>query len=233
MIISNRLPYEYFVTTGRGQSNAGSKGLPYETGSYDAALNDAGIENANIMVYSSVIPTEAKEVSREEGVRRIKWGQVIESIKAEANGKQGQRITAAVMITGVKDRSGKYLGGFACEYSGSGSKEDAEASLLVSIRGMIERRGYGVMPADCKVGKECVTDKGFHIHPGKKFVIDSLNVKDKAGSVLAAICFMSFKIEERKRGSNKSGGGARGKTYRRGRRERRARTRRVRFGPNV
>jgi len=82
MIISNRLPYEYFVTTGRGQSDAGSKGLPFETGSYDAALNDAGIENANIMVYSSVIPTEAKEISKEEGLGRIKWGQVIESIKA-------------------------------------------------------------------------------------------------------------------------------------------------------
>jgi arginine decarboxylase len=217
MIISNRLPYEYFVTTGRGQSDAGSKGLPFETGSYDAALNDAGIENANIMVYSSVIPTEAKEISKEEGLGRIKWGQVIESIKAEANGKHGQRITAAVMITAVHDPRGKYLGGFACEYSGSGERKDAEASLLLSVKGMIERRGYGTMPSSCQVGKDCTTDRGHVIHPGKKFVIDTLNVTKKAGSVLAAICFMSFRVEKG------------GRRTRGGRRRDRRRTRRVRF----
>ena len=82
MIISNRVPYEYFMTTGKGNSNAGSEGLPFETGSYDAALNDAGIENANIMEYTSVIPRESKMISKKEGIKRIQWGQVIEAIKS-------------------------------------------------------------------------------------------------------------------------------------------------------
>ena len=196
MIISNRLPYEYFITTGKGESDAGSKGLPFETGSYDAALNDAGIEDANMMVYTSVIPTEAKEISKEEGLSRIKWGQVIESIKAQGNGRKGERITAAVMITSVHDPNGKYLGGFACEYSGSGDKKAAADSLLVSVRGMIQRRGYGTMPADRAVGRDCTTSSGYVIHPGKRFVVDTLDVKKKAGSVLAAICFMSFRVED-------------------------------------
>jgi len=37
LILGNRIPYEYFITKGKGESNAGSAGLPYETGSYDAA----------------------------------------------------------------------------------------------------------------------------------------------------------------------------------------------------
>ena len=70
LILGNRVPYEYFITSGSGQSNVGSEGLPYETGSYDQALTKAGIENANIVEYTSVIPTGAKEISREEGVKR-------------------------------------------------------------------------------------------------------------------------------------------------------------------
>ena len=60
LCISNRVPYEYFLTSGKGESDAGSEGLPFETGSYDAALNVAGIQNANVMEYTSVIPTGAK-----------------------------------------------------------------------------------------------------------------------------------------------------------------------------
>ena len=58
-ILGNRVPYEYFISVGGGQSGAGSEGLPFETGSYDAALNDAGILNVNVIKYTSVIPTHA------------------------------------------------------------------------------------------------------------------------------------------------------------------------------
>jgi len=63
-IIGNRIPFEYFLTKGKGESDAYSQGLPYETGSYDDALNNAGIENTNVIEYTSVIPTEAKKISK-------------------------------------------------------------------------------------------------------------------------------------------------------------------------
>ena len=72
IILGNRVPYEYFITYGSGQSNVGSEGLPYETGSYDAALTKAGIQNANIIEYTSVIPTGAKEISKEEAIKNAK-----------------------------------------------------------------------------------------------------------------------------------------------------------------
>ena len=142
-LLGNRIPYEYFITKGKGESNAGSEGLPYETGSYDAALNNAGIENCNVIEYTSVIPTRAKEITREDGLKRIQWGEVLECIKAQANGKRGTKISAAVMTTSITDPKGNYLGGFACEYSGNGTRKDAEESLALSISGMIKRRGYG------------------------------------------------------------------------------------------
>ena len=196
IILGNRVPYEFFITQGKGESDAGSKGLPYETGSYDAALFDAGIQNTNVIEYTSVMPTESKEITKEEGLKRLQWGEVIECIKAQANGKRGSKISAAVITTSVTDPKGKYLGGFACEYSGSGTREEVEQSLLQSIVGMIERRGYGVMKESGKMQlyKDNITDKGYKIHPGKNFIYEYLDVKMEHGSVFTAICFVSYKF---------------------------------------
>ncbi len=208
-LLGNRLPYEYFITQGKGESNAGSKGLPYETGSYDAALFDAGIQNANVIEYTSVMPTESKEISREEGLKRLQWGEVLECIKAQANGKRGSKISAAVITTSVTDPNGKYLGGFACEYSGSGTKEEAGKSLMDSIVGMIERRGYGNMK-NPSLFKDNITDKGYKIYPGQHFVYEDLKVTKEHGSVFTAICFVSYmfpvlkrQIKSRSQSSNK------------------------------
>ena len=194
IVLGNRVPYEYFLTKGKGESDAGSAGLPYETGSYDAALNEAGIENANVIEYTSVMPTESKEISREEGLKRLQWGEVLECIKAQANGKRGENISAAVMTTTITDPHGKYLGGFACEYSGAGSRKEAEDSLSVSIAGMIKRRGFGQIRGLTKLYKKNTTDTGYVIHPGKIFHYDSLKITKEHGSVFTAICFVSYRF---------------------------------------
>ena len=196
IILGNRVPYEYFMTKGKGESDAGSEGLPYETGSYDAALFEAGIQNANIIEYTSVMPTESKQISKEEGLKRLQWGEVLECIKAQSNGKKGSKISAAVMTTSVIDPKGKYLGGFAVEYSGSGTKQDAEASLAESVTGIIERRGYGKLKGggNLIMYKDNVTDNGYKIHPGKIFEYENLNVTKEHGSVFTAICFVSYKF---------------------------------------
>jgi len=196
IILGNRVPYEYFMTKGKGESDAGSEGLPYETGSYDAALFEAGIQNANVIEYTSVMPTESKQISKEEGLKRLQWGEVLECIKAQSNGKKGSKISAAVMTTSVIDPKGKYLGGFAVEYSGSGTKEDAEASLAESVTGIIERRGYGKLKGggNLEMYKDNVTDNGYKIHPGAIFEYENLKVTKKHGSVFTAICFVSYKF---------------------------------------
>ena len=196
IILGNRVPYEYFMTKGKGESDAGSEGLPYETGSYDAALFEAGIQNANVIEYTSVMPTESKQISKEEGLKRLQWGEVLECIKAQSNGKKGSKISAAVMTTSVIDPKGKYLGGFAVEYSGSGTKEDAEASLAESVIGIIERRGYGKLKGggNLEMYKDNVTDNGYKIHPGAIFEYENLKVTKKHGSVFTAICFVSYKF---------------------------------------
>ena len=195
LTLGSKVPYEYFMTAGKGESDAGSKGLPFETGSYDAALNDAGIEDANIVKYTSVIPTGAKFISKEDGLKTIAWGEKLEAIMAQANGSKGETITAGVMTSKVFGKNGQYLGGFAVEYSGPGNKEQVEQALLISIRGIIERRGYGRLPENAKLRHDNKTDLGYTIHPGFKFVYATMDPITKAhGTALAAICFVSFKV---------------------------------------
>ena len=54
-----RIPTAYVAVTGVGQSDQGIPPDPYETFSYDLALRDAGIENFNVVYYTSVLPPEA------------------------------------------------------------------------------------------------------------------------------------------------------------------------------
>jgi hypothetical protein len=39
IIIGNKIPYEYFITKGKGEFFKGSEGLPFNTSSYDDALH--------------------------------------------------------------------------------------------------------------------------------------------------------------------------------------------------
>jgi len=204
MILGNRIPYEYFATTGKGESEAGSKGLKYETGSYDAALTDAGIEDCNIIEYTSVIPTHAKQISKEDGLKRINWGEAMECIKAQANGDKGKFISTAILTTDVYDNNKKFLGGFALEYSGSGSKEQALKSLSTSLKGLIERRGYGDIENSVEIFKDNITSKGYILYPGKIFVYDSFKVKKEHGTVFCALCWVSHRFPNSNSKKNKT-----------------------------
>ncbi len=55
---------------------------PWETGSYDLALEMAKIENFNVVPYTSCIPAEANEVKVEDVRHVFHHGAVLEVIQA-------------------------------------------------------------------------------------------------------------------------------------------------------
>jgi len=191
MIIGNRIPYEYFLTKGKGESDVGSKGLPYEIGSFDAALTNAGIKNVNIIEYSSILPQISKEISKNDS--HLKWGEVMECILAQANGNKGDYISCALMTTDIYYH-GKYLGGFACEYSGSGNKKECADIFQKAIQGIIERRNKNKKLPFLNLFKDNHLLNGYTIHPGKHFIYQGMHVKKKYGTVISAICFVSYKL---------------------------------------
>jgi len=170
MLIGNRIPYEYFITSGIGESD-----ITIHAGSFDQALKDAGIHNANIITYSSIMPKKARKVEK----RELKFGSVAETIMAVANGEKGQRVTAGLIIGWVYDSKNNKIGGLVAEYHGNDEEEKAKETLMRSIKEMFESR----FPSDYQL-------KDMEIYT-RSFV-----PKKKYGTAIVAIVFVSYEYPE-------------------------------------
>ena len=168
MKIGNKIPLTYFIVSGKGESNLG-----IHTGSFDQALKDAGIPNVNLVFYSSILPKEAKEVKP----KKLKFGSVVESIAAIAHGKKGQRVTAGLIIGEVFEKN-KKIGSLVAEYSGNVNEERVKKELEARLNEMFRSR---FKTKDFKLKKS-------------KMIIKSFVPKKKFGTVIVAICFLSYKI---------------------------------------
>src|ERR1700677_1533526 len=63
--------------------------------SFELALRDAGIEKANLVTVSSIFPPRCKEISRKEGERLIKPGQIVHCVMARQDTTEPNRLIAA------------------------------------------------------------------------------------------------------------------------------------------
>lgn len=180
MIIGARIPKEYVVVTGAGQTSFGPGVDPWETAAYDLALLDAGIENCNIVEYTSVLPHDAVEISLDDAVAQgyLHHGMVLECIKAQINGNQGEHICAGVGRCEVWDEDDNLIGGFAAEYEGYGSQKLAADKLTQALDGIFERRYAG---------------KGYRMG-SIKIVTRDLVVDEDYGTVLVALGFVRFTV---------------------------------------
>jgi arginine decarboxylase len=155
----------------------GESEVGIETGSYDAALTMAGIENYNVTLYTSVLPPEAIELPH---LPNIHHGSVLEGIIAVQHTETpGTRITAGLLLAKVyRNSDGSYLGGFACEYAGHGSVDEAEGNLHEAMQQLFARR-YRSRFYKLEFGKSGVRT----FTPEKPF-----------GTVLVGIGFVSYLV---------------------------------------
>lgn len=127
MLVGCRIPKDYFVTKGRGQSD-----IQVHAGSYHLALKDAGIEQYNIMVYSSILPPIAAEIKKP--LKQL-HGSVMETIMAVADAKKGDRATAGIIYGWLYEKAtGLKYGGLVCEYHGSLTEEEVAEKLNASLQ---------------------------------------------------------------------------------------------------
>jgi len=168
LTVGNRIPKDYFVTKGKGESN-----ITIHAGSYHLALKNAGIEMCNIMTYSSILPSIASEV---EQTSELVHGSVMETIMAVANAEKGENATAGIIYGWLYDRTtnDKY-GGLVCEYNGSKPVKEVDEQLHDSLQELYTN-GF----SDDYVLKDirCITE---NIIPEKEY-----------GTALVALCFINY-----------------------------------------
>lgn len=166
--IGNRIPKDFFITKGRGESD-----ITIHAGSYHLALREAGIEMCNIMTYSSILPAIANEIPRPE---KLTHGSVMESIMAVADKDKGQRATAGITFGWLYDRNtGHKHGGLVCEYNGSDEEQFAREQLTQSLNELYTN-GY--------------SDQ-FELR-NIELISDSFVPQKKYGTCLISICFTNY-----------------------------------------
>jgi arginine decarboxylase len=171
-LLGNRIPKDFFITKGKGESD-----ITIHAGSYHLALRDAGIEMCNIMTYSSILPGIANEIERPE---KLVHGSVMESIMAVSTANKGDVATAGIIFGWLHDKkTGEKYGGLVCEYNGSLSKSEAENQLKMSLE---EQYTHGYSE---QFEMKNVT-----------LISDSMIPTKKYGTVLVSLCFTSYIFPE-------------------------------------
>ncbi len=178
-----RIPTAYIATTGTGQSNEGIPPDPYETFSYDLALQEASIADFNVIYYTSVLPPESYQISLKEARKHFHHGAVLESIMAKAGGVKGDTVVAGVGRVWAKDpKTGKKIGGFAAEYEFVYQKE--------KISPKIAEKNAKVQLT--KSLKHELTIRHLEQVGTMTFDIVSLQIEKKYGIALSQLGFLSF-----------------------------------------
>lgn len=168
LLVGNRIPKDYFVTKGIGESD-----ITIHAGSYHLALKQAGIEMANIMTYSSILPGIATEVSYPE---KIEHGAVVESIMAVANVNKGERASAGIIYGWLFDKeTKKKYGGLVCEHNGNYSEKELEDLLRASL----DELYYNGFSEQYNLEDIRIISESFV--PQKKY-----------GTALVSICFVNY-----------------------------------------
>ena len=129
------VPKKIFLTKGKGTHED-------KLTSFEYALRDAGIAGTNIVLISSIFPPNAKLISRKEGLKLIKPGQIMFTIYSRNQTNEPHRLCAAsVGIAQPKDID-RY--GYLSEYDSFGQTEkqagdyaeDIAAQMLASSLGI-------------------------------------------------------------------------------------------------
>lgn len=170
LLVGNRIPKDYFVTNGVGESD-----ITVHAGSYHLALKQANIERFNIMTYSSILPGIAQEVKQPE---HIPHGSVMETIMSVCNAEKGQRATAGIIYGWLYNKKTKEkYGGLVCEHYGNYEKTEIEALLRASLKELY----YNGFSEQYKL-------QDIHL------ISESFVPQKKYGTALVALCFVNYEF---------------------------------------
>ena len=110
--------------------------------SFEYALRDAGIAGTNLVLISSIFPPNAKLVSRNEGLKQIKPGQILFTIYSKNQTNEPHRLcSASVGIARPKDTN-RY--GYLSEYESYGQNEQQSGDYAEDIAAQMLASSLGI-----------------------------------------------------------------------------------------
>lgn len=108
------IPSKAFLTKGKGQHKE-------KLASFEQALRTAGIAPFNLVKISSIFPPQCKLISREEGLKLLKPGQIAFLVMSECATNEAHRLISASVGLAIPNDPSRY--GYLSEHHGFGQNE--------------------------------------------------------------------------------------------------------------
>ncbi len=108
------LPRQVFLTRGKGQH-------AQKLVSFELALREAGISPFNLVRVSSIFPPHCRLISRAEGLKKLKPGQVVFLVMSENATDEAHRLISASIGLAIPQDAEQY--GYLAEHEGFGESE--------------------------------------------------------------------------------------------------------------
>jgi arginine decarboxylase len=129
------VPSKMFLTKGVGVHRD-------KLASFELALRSAGVEKCNLVYVSSIFPPGCKVISKEEGLKELKPGQVVFCVMARNETPEPNRLISAAIGLAVPKDSDNY--GYLSEHHTFGQTaeksgdyaEDLAATMLATTLGI-------------------------------------------------------------------------------------------------
>ncbi len=110
--------------------------------SFELALRDAGIERFNLVYVSSIFPPNAKQISREEGLKQLSTGEIVFCVMAKMETNEPNRLISSAIGLALPKDPGNY--GYLSEHHSHGEAdekvgeyaEDLAATMLATTLGI-------------------------------------------------------------------------------------------------
>ena len=136
------IPNKIFFTKGMGRHKE-------RLASFELALRDAGIEKFNLVTVSSIFPPSCKTISKEEGLKYLKPGEVVHCVMARIDTNENNRLVATSIGVAIPADGSQY--GYLSEHHTHGETdekagdyaEDLAASMLATTLGIEHDENMG------------------------------------------------------------------------------------------
>jgi arginine decarboxylase len=129
------IPKYFFLTKGVGKHRE-------QLQSFELALRSAGIHHCNLVNVSSIVPPDCKMVSREQGLRMVRPGEITFVVLARNATNEAHRLVASSIGVAIPSRKNQY--GYLSEHHSFGQTdevagdyaEDLAATMLATTMGI-------------------------------------------------------------------------------------------------
>lgn len=131
----NRVPRLFFLVKGNGKHKE-------KLASFETALKDAGISQFNLVRVSSIVPPRCRMITREQGLKHLHAGEIVNLVLAQNETNEPRRLMAASIGIAIPAKKDQY--GYLSEHHSFGETdkaagdyaEDLAASMLATTMGI-------------------------------------------------------------------------------------------------